>query len=165
MDAAARANLDPGLAAGVEKAFDDRRRAVGDRKHAAVILGLQGDAARGEPVDGLGGAPAVERAEKLASAAGIALDQFAGIEAGVGDVAPPAAADGHLAQRAATLLEYDHRSVRRGLARGEGAEDPGRSASDDHVHAVPYLRLTRTWPVRETSAILGPWIPGPGDDG
>ena len=126
-----RKQRDIALAGAIEKALDHGVRAVSDRKHPPVRLGLEDNSEAREPLDGVARLPAVKRCVQLARAARIVFRQLAGIETRVSHVATPAAGDPDFLQEVRAFLEDRHASPRshfRVLQRGEKA----RRAAADH---------------------------------
>ncbi len=132
VQAGLEADRDSGIPRGVEEAIDDGLRGVGDGEHASVGLGFQIHAAQAEPLDGLAGAEARERADEGASAARVALGKLAGIEAGVGGIAASAARDADLGEHMAGFFENRDGGPGIGLGGGDGSEKPRRPAAGDH---------------------------------
>ncbi len=99
--------MDAGGAGFAQQAIDDGLRGVGAGEHAAVGFGLEGHAAGLEPGDGVTRPEAMERGDESFAAAGIAGAEFAGIEAGVGDVAAAAAGDADLGEELGAGLEKE----------------------------------------------------------
>ena len=66
LDGGLHPDVDAGRAGLAEQAIDDGLGGVGDGEHAAVVFGLERDAAFGEPVDGVLGAEGAERLLQVA---------------------------------------------------------------------------------------------------
>ncbi|MFM1942479.1 MAG: hypothetical protein RI897_1461 [Verrucomicrobiota bacterium] len=85
--------LDVVFAAGEEEGVDDGLGGIGGGEDASVFFGFEGDAMGFEPLDGVLGLEEVEGADEGFTAAGVAIAEGAGVEAGVGDIAAAAAGD------------------------------------------------------------------------
>jgi len=80
-------NLHTHISGRLLKAVNDGLGRVSGREHAAIGFGLEFDASAFEPVDGVGGIPAVEGADERAVASGVLSGELFGVETVVGDIA------------------------------------------------------------------------------
>lgn len=117
---AVRDEFDPRRSGGAQQTVDDRLGGIGCRKHASIRFRLELDTASFEPLDRVTRLEDLEGRQQRGTAAGVMAAQFAGIEAGVGDIAAPAA--GQLA-----------------VSLGHTLEPPVPSLFTFHV-AAPWLR-------------------------
>lgn len=83
--------LDVMFSAGLEEGIDDGLGGIGGGEDASVFFGFEGYAVGFEPLDGVLGLEEVEGADEGFTAAGVAIAEGAGVEAGVGDIAAAAA--------------------------------------------------------------------------
>jgi hypothetical protein len=125
------------LPRGGEQAVHDGLRGVGDGKHAAIRLGLERDAACGEPFHRVARGKSLERAEQGAFAARIARGEFARLEAGVGDVAAATAGDADFVEAARGFFEDGH--ARTGFGGGDGGKESGCAAADHDDNGVVHF--------------------------
>ena len=106
-------------------------RFVGGGEHASVRLDFEFHAAGFEPADGVLGLETVVGADEFAFAAGITAGEFAGIEAGVGDVATSAAGDADFLEEFGAAFEDGDLGLGRGFRAGDGGEESCGTAADN----------------------------------
>ena len=131
-DGGGEADAHASAGGGGHQAVDDRRGVIGRREHASVFFGLRGHAASREPLDRVARLKAMERAEQLTAAAGIFLHQLGRLEAGVRDVAAPAARDADLGEEMGGRFEERDRTIlTQLLGAGDRREEAGGSSAED----------------------------------
>lgn len=130
-DATIRSQPNPRRTGGGEQAINDRLRGIRHRKHAAVALGFEADAAGREPVHRVAGGEFLQRADQLLPAARIAAGKCARLEARVRYVAATTARDADFGEALGGLFEDQHFRLRRGFGAGDGGENARRATTDD----------------------------------
>ena len=128
LDGAVEAYAHAGGLGGVDEAVHDGLGGIGDGEHPAVGFGFKFHAPRLEPGNGVARGEFLERREQCFAAARIADDEFAGLEAGMGDVATAAAGDADFVQHARGFFEQDDPAPL--LRRRDGGEESRRAAAD-----------------------------------
>ncbi len=115
----------------VQQAIDDRARRICHRKHASVRFGLEPDAVRFEPRDGVARRESMERRDEGAFTSRIMLAQRPRIEAGMGDVAASATGNPDLRQKLRAAFEDGYFIFRIGPRAGDCGEESRRASADD----------------------------------
>lgn len=143
LDAESRVHRHAGVVGFAKQALYDGRGRVGRREHAAVGLGLEGDAVRLEPANGVRRLKLVKRPEQLACATRICGHELARVEARVGDVAAPATGDPYLDERLRSALEHVYVALAIRTRAGDRGEETGRAAAGDHYAGDGHGRTLR----------------------
>ncbi len=133
-------DADACVGGGKLEGIDDGGGVVGGGEHAAVSFGFEGDAAIVEPADGVAGLEAGEGASEGFAAAGVVLNQFAGVEAAVGDVAAATAGDADFGEDLLGGFEDGDAEVGVGFGDRDRAKEPGSTAAnDDYVGGAGHI--------------------------
>ena len=132
VEAGLQADGDTGIARGVHQANNDGFGGIGNRQHATVGLSFEVHPAQAEPFDRFTWAEPGEWTDERAAASRVALGEFAGIEAGVGDIATPTARDADLREDMAGFFQNGHAGAGIDLGGSDGSEKACCTTTDNN---------------------------------